>query len=231
MASDAVTEDELDAVVASIEVEQPSDGAQPPAVEDGPPADGGPQPAPALEPEAEPEPPAPRPGQLPPLEQPPAPVPAPPPLDNPFLKKKVYTLPPAPEPEPEPEQDPGVRDGGKGYHTDGMRVGGTTTVLWEVSLDAVAMGDALPIESMTVEDVAGLSVTETKAELTRRGANAQGRPAGGQPSDHPILFFAGISEIWLGFLSAEGAAGGQDHPRPARGGSGPPVGAVHRELY
>ena len=135
MADDATVSDaELDAVVASIEAsEQPSDGPQPPpllgpdAADDTSTPDGQ---APVLQP----EPAEPRPGQLPPLD-------SSPPLDNPFMKKKVYALPPPPpEPQPEPEQDPGVRDGGKAYHTDGIRQGGTTAVLWEVSLDVVAMG-------------------------------------------------------------------------------------------
>jgi hypothetical protein len=186
-----VTEAELDELVAAIE----ADEDEKVAAGEG----AGPQPAPELAPEPGPAvdatardpeplllgltPTPPAPGSEPEPEPEPDPEPDPEPLaplENPFLKPKPKLKPrpePEPEPEPEPDPDPGVRDGGKAFHTDGIKVGGTTTVLWERSLDVVAMGDDLPVEGLVVEDVADLSVAETKAELTRRGANALGRKA------------------------------------------------------
>ena len=98
------------------------------------------QPEPEMEPDAELEP------EIAPEPEPePAKLPA---LENPLLKAKPK-LKPLTAPEPEPElDDPGVRDGGKAYHTDGIRAGGTTTVLWERSLDVVAMGDNLVINNL-----------------------------------------------------------------------------------
>ena len=195
-----LSEAELDMLVATLEetedhgegvaADQPAHGPQLASAE--PAAEGAadseaaleqPQPEPELEPEAALEQLQPEPEMEPDAELEPeiAPEPEPEPaklpaLENPLLKAKPK-LKPLTAPEPEPELDPGVRDGGKAYHTDGIRAGGTTTVLWERSLDVVAMGDNLPVEGLTEEGVADLSVAETKAELTRRGANALGRKA------------------------------------------------------
>eukprot|EP01043_Picozoa_sp_COSAG02_P007839 COSAG02_NODE_241_length_27638_cov_13.101020_14_plen_1764_part_00 len=175
MGDGAVSEAELDALVASLDAEEGAGAADVQGL----------QPAPELPAEQAGEPPQPEaateaePAGSPDPEPEPEPEPGPrtlPPLENPFLKPKPK-LKPLAATEPEPEPDPGVRDGGTAYHTDGIRAGGTTTVLWERSLDVVAMGDDLPLEGLTEEGVADLSVAETKAELTKRGANALGRKA------------------------------------------------------